>query len=59
MARFMHTFSSHEGDKDGKREAEKDQAAAARMLTNNGMGKTHAAKVEKKAGDWQVNIYER
>uniref|UniRef100_A0AAU7GX83 Uncharacterized protein n=1 Tax=Streptomyces phage Abafar TaxID=3158855 RepID=A0AAU7GX83_9CAUD len=38
---------------------EQDVTKAAKLLTNQGKGKTHYAKLEKRAGDWQVNIYER
>lgn len=59
MPRWVHTFSSHSGDGEGKAAAEKRMQDAAAALTRNGMGKTYFARAEKKAGDWQVNIYKR
>ncbi|ATW62519.1 hypothetical protein HWB39_gp17 [Streptomyces phage WRightOn] len=59
MPKWLHTFSSNSGDGEGKKKAEQDVTKAAKLLTNQGKGKTHYAKLEKRAGDWQVNIYER
>lgn len=59
VAKHVATYSSHPDDSDGKREADKDVQAAARLITNAGEGSTHYAKVERKAGDIQVNIYKR
>jgi hypothetical protein len=59
VAEYAATFETFPGDGEGKRAAEEAQAAAAKILTDNGHGSTMYAQLEKKAGDWQVNIYRR
>lgn len=59
MAKFVTTYKTFPGTPEGRKDADKAMQDAARMLTARGQGKTMFAKSEKRAGDWQVNIYRR
>jgi len=55
VAQYLTTYSTH----DEKREAQAALTKAAASLTRKGFGKSHFAKLERKRGSYQVNIYKR
>ena len=59
MAKFATTYKTFPGTPEGRKDADEAMQDAAKMLTAGGQGAAMFAKAEKRAGDWQVNIYRR